>query len=90
MKRLIALVLFAVCALASPVTPPKPPKLIVAIVIDQFRYDYLLRFRTDYNAGLARLLNHGAVFTDAHHIHFGGSLHISQRRNAVFERHHRQ
>jgi len=70
MKRLIALILLALCAFAAPVTPPKPPKLIVAIVIDQFRYDYLLRFRTDYNAGLARLLDRGAVFTDAHHIHF--------------------
>jgi len=70
MRRFFALVLLAVCAFAAPVTPPKPPKLIVAIVIDQFRYDYLLRFRADYNAGLARLLDHGAVFTDAHHIHF--------------------
>jgi hypothetical protein len=48
---------------------PKPPKLVVAIVIDQFRYDYLLRFRGDYNSGLKRLLDGGAVFTDAHYIH---------------------
>src|SRR5437764_2155709 len=46
------------------------PKLILAVVIDQFRYDYLTRFRGDYHAGLARLLNEGAVFTDAHYIHF--------------------
>jgi predicted AlkP superfamily pyrophosphatase or phosphodiesterase len=46
---------------------PKKPKLVLTIVIDQFRYDYLLRFREDYNAGLARLLEHGAVFTDAHY-----------------------
>jgi predicted AlkP superfamily pyrophosphatase or phosphodiesterase len=48
---------------------PQPPKLVVAIVIDQFRYDYLLRFRDDYNSGLKRLLEQGAVFTDAHYIH---------------------
>ena len=48
--------------------PPAKPKLAVAIVIDQFRYDYLLRFRTEYTAGLARLLEHGAVFTDAHYL----------------------
>jgi predicted AlkP superfamily pyrophosphatase or phosphodiesterase len=60
-------VLFAGC-LARPATPPKP-KIVVAIVIDQFRYDYLLRFRQDYNSGLARLLNRGAVFTDAHYLH---------------------
>jgi len=76
MKRLpasIALLVGLVCALGAPAPPvpaPKPPKLVLAIVIDQFRYDYLLRFRRDYNAGMARLLEHGAVFTDAHHIHF--------------------
>jgi predicted AlkP superfamily pyrophosphatase or phosphodiesterase len=45
------------------------PKLVLAIVIDQFRYDYLLRFRSDYHSGLARLLERGAVFTDAHYLH---------------------
>jgi len=45
------------------------PKLVVAIVIDQFRYDYLLRFRNDYSSGLDRLLRQGAVFTDAHYLH---------------------
>jgi len=52
-----------------PKVPAKPPKLVIAIVIDQFRYDYLLRFRGDYNSGLKRLLDQGAVFTDAHYIH---------------------
>jgi predicted AlkP superfamily pyrophosphatase or phosphodiesterase len=46
----------------------KPPKLVLAIVVDQFRYDYLTRFRKDYHAGLERMLEHGAVFTNAHHI----------------------
>ena len=45
----------------------KRPKLVLVIVVDQFRYDYLLRFRHDYNGGLARLLNGGAVFHDAHY-----------------------
>jgi len=47
---------------------PKP-RLVLAIIIDQFRYDYLLRFRSDYQSGLARLLDRGAVFTDAHYLH---------------------
>ena len=68
MRRFLAAVLLAVSAVAAPA--PRPPKLVLAVVIDQFRYDYLLRFRKDYNAGLARLLEHGAVFTDAHHIHY--------------------
>src|SRR5882762_5806594 len=46
------------------------PKLVVAIVIDQFRYDYLTRFRSDYKGGLARLLDRGAVFTNANYEHF--------------------
>jgi len=48
---------------------PKP-KLVLAIVIDQFRYDYLTRFRGEYHAGFDRLLTHGAVFTNARYEHF--------------------
>ena len=68
MRRLIACLFLLLCALPSPTTAAerKRPKLLVAIVVDQFRYDYLLRFRSDYKAGLARLLDHGAVLTDAH------------------------
>jgi len=45
--------------------PPPKPKLVVAIIVDQFRYDYLTRFRADYHAGLDRLLTQGADFTNA-------------------------
>ncbi|HXJ39148.1 MAG TPA: alkaline phosphatase family protein, partial [Bryobacteraceae bacterium] len=55
---------------AAPPPPPKKPKLVLGIVVDQFRYDYLLRFRSEYTAGLKRLLDQGAVFDDAHYIHF--------------------
>ncbi len=41
------------------------PKLVVGIVIDQFRYDYLTRFRADYHGGLDRLMTQGADFTNA-------------------------
>lgn len=54
---------------AAPPKALKKPKLVLAIVIDQFRYDYLLRFRNDYHSGLDRLLEQGAVFTDAHYLH---------------------
>ena len=54
---------------AAPPEPPRKPRLVLAIVIDQFRYDYLLRFRSDYHSGLARLLEKGAVFSDAHYLH---------------------
>jgi hypothetical protein len=54
---------------AAAILPAARPKLVLAIVIDQFRYDYLLRFRSDYHSGFARLLEKGAVFTDAHYLH---------------------
>jgi hypothetical protein len=41
------------------------PKLVVAITVDQFRYDYLERFGP-YQAGLARLLREGAVYMNAY------------------------
>ena len=73
MRKLIPLLL-AAGLLAAPQAPPKrasgKPKLVLTIVIDQFRYDYLTRFRSEYNAGFARLLKDGAVFTDAHYEHF--------------------
>jgi hypothetical protein len=46
------------------------PKLVVTIVIDQFRYDYLTRYRNEYNAGFEILLTKGAVFTNAQYEHF--------------------
>jgi hypothetical protein len=65
-KTLLPLLLAATLLSAA----PKKPKLVVAIVIDQFRYDYLTRFRSEYHAGFDRLLKQGAVFTNANFIHF--------------------
>ena len=48
----------------------QPPKLVVVLVIDQFRYDYLTRFRAEYTGGFDRLWRNGAVFTNAHLEHF--------------------
>ena len=41
------------------------PKLVVAIMVDQFRYDYLTRFRGEYHGGFETLLSKGANFTNA-------------------------
>ena len=69
MKKLISA--FFLSALLIPCAPvPKKPKLVVAIVVDQFRYDYLNRFRSYYTGGFARMLERGAVFTNAHYEHF--------------------
>src|SRR5580658_1413756 len=45
------------------------PKLVLAIVIDQFRYDYLTRYQSEYTGGFKRIFDHGAVFTNAHFEH---------------------
>jgi len=57
--------LFAVVLLIASAHAAENPKLIVAIAVDQFRYDYLLRFRSEYKEGLDRLLTRGAVFANA-------------------------
>lgn len=67
MKKLSLFLLLATSLFAA---TPKKPKLVVAIIVDQFRYDYLTRFRSEYNSGLDRLLTKGAVFTNAQLIHF--------------------
>jgi Type I phosphodiesterase / nucleotide pyrophosphatase len=67
MKQIVACSLIALSLFAA---APKKPKLVLAIVIDQFRYDYLTRFRSEYHAGFDRLLTQGAVFTNAHYEHF--------------------
>src|ERR1700744_4488622 len=71
LKRLSAgMLLFGYAIFNATAAAPKKPKLILAIVVDQFRYDYLLRFRNDYTAGFKTILERGAVFDDAHHIHY--------------------
>ncbi|HSW51361.1 MAG TPA: alkaline phosphatase family protein [Bryobacteraceae bacterium] len=60
------------CALTGAQQPAaaKPPRLIVVLVIDQFRYDYLTRFRSEYSGGIGTFWNKGAVFTNAYLQHF--------------------
>ncbi|MGJ5813555.1 alkaline phosphatase family protein [Paludibaculum fermentans] len=49
--------------------PVKKPKLVVMIVVDQFRYDYLTKFGSQFTGGFRRLLDHGAVFSNAYYDH---------------------
>jgi Type I phosphodiesterase / nucleotide pyrophosphatase len=61
---------------------PARPKLVVGIVIDQFRYDYLERFADLFgNDGFLRLMNEGAVFPDAQHLH---SVTVTAPGHAAF------
>lgn len=77
MKRLVLLLctsvlaaLTFVAAAPAPADTSTRPRLILLIAIDQFRYDYLTRFRSEYTDGLKRLLTEGAVFTDANLEHY--------------------
>jgi predicted AlkP superfamily pyrophosphatase or phosphodiesterase len=54
---------------AQPAAGPEI-RLVLLIAVDQFRYDYLTRFRADYTEGLKQLLTEGAVFTDANLEHY--------------------
>ena len=52
-----------------PRVQPAEPQLLVHITVDQFRADYLDRWRSQLSGGLARLLRDGAVFTAAFQDH---------------------
>lgn len=65
-------------ACARPNTePPLPPvkargdgpSLVMLLVVDQLRADYMVRFRPLFNGGLAWLLDNGAAFQEGRHDH---------------------
>src|SRR4051812_49956544 len=75
MKKLLLLlfasaVLLSAAPFAQQSTSPADTRLVLLIAVDQFRYDYLTRFRSDYNAGFAKLLTNGAVFTNTYLEHY--------------------
>jgi len=58
----------ASCGLPTP-DSPEPPRLVVLVIVDQMRADFLTRFAERYQAGLARLLADGMIYENAHHAH---------------------
>jgi predicted AlkP superfamily pyrophosphatase or phosphodiesterase len=79
MQQLLALCLCLVL-LVSPLVQQRPPggraplptrpRLVVGIMIDQFRADYLVRFADQFvPGGFRRLLDEGANFVNAHYAH---------------------
>ena len=61
----------ATSAQRSTAPPQKRPRLVLLIVVDQFRYDYLERFGDLFGPnGLRRLLRDGASWTQANYDHF--------------------
>ncbi len=65
--RAVGLALAAWLAVASPVSaaPAARPRLIVLLVVDQMRADYLERYGEYFSGGLRRLASKGAVFSQA-------------------------
>ncbi len=52
---------------AQPAQPPaaSSPKLVVLLVVDQMRSDYVTRFQNDWTGGLKRLITEGALYSNA-------------------------
>ncbi len=66
--RFKSLILAVFVGLFSVASFGETPKLIVSIVIDQFRYDYLTRFENFFGKnGFNRLIRGGALMTCAHY-----------------------
>ena len=68
-RATLGLILCAALSIQSPASAYNArPKLVVVIVIDQFRGDYLERYRDQFGEGGFRLfLDHGAYFTDCNY-----------------------
>ncbi len=65
MKKLVG-VLMLVCVLMS--QAQERPKLVVGIVVDQMKMEYLYRFSNDFSEnGFKRLMNNGYVFQNVHY-----------------------
>ena len=73
LRRVCAVV--CACAAASLVlhaqTADRRPKLIVLLMVDQMRGDYIDKFRGQWSGGLQRLLTAGAWFRQANYPYFG-------------------
>jgi Type I phosphodiesterase / nucleotide pyrophosphatase len=75
MKR-FAIVLLALGSVLSGAAQSRQPvrddgiRLVLLIAVDQFRYDYLTRFRAEFTGGFKQLVTQGAVFTDANLEHY--------------------
>jgi predicted AlkP superfamily pyrophosphatase or phosphodiesterase len=69
--RRITLICLLVCTIGQNIlgrTQDAPPKLIVAITVDQMRYDYLYRYYNKYSEnGFKKLINQGVNCKNTHY-----------------------
>src|SRR5258708_6946733 len=70
MKKFLIIPFLLVCVLAfnqTLVTSPSKPKLVIGLVVDQMRYDYLYRYSDKYGTGgFKRLLREGYSCENTH------------------------
>ena len=68
MNKFFSLFLLYTLSLSLSATPAKPPRLVVGLVIDQMRSDYLQRYWNRLGeGGFKRLVNQGYVYKNAHY-----------------------
>ena len=67
--RILSLVVLLGVVAGCGADPSERPRLVVVVVVDQMRADYLTRFGDRFDGGLSRLTSEGAVFGDAHWSH---------------------
>jgi predicted AlkP superfamily pyrophosphatase or phosphodiesterase len=66
MKKLFLLIFLSVISLK--IQAQERPKLVVGIVVDQMKMEYLYRFESDFSEnGFKRLMNNGYTFHNAHY-----------------------
>ncbi|WP_395736959.1 alkaline phosphatase family protein [Prosthecobacter sp.] len=70
-KTLLSLIALFTCTTVAQAVPPKAPKLVVAILVDQLRYDYLERFHSQFvDGGFRELTDKGAFMTFAQYNYY--------------------
>jgi len=70
MKNVILLVAISLATLANAQTKKndQPPKLVVGIIVDQMRQEYLFRFQSKYGSGgFKRIMNDGFMLKNGHY-----------------------
>src|ERR1700741_364694 len=85
MKQLVALLFLSTSIFAQTKTAAiaelKQPKLVVGIVVDQMRHDYIYRYWNKFgNGGFKKIINEGYFFRNAHYNYvptFTGPGHAS-------------
>lgn len=53
----------------TPLSQDSVPRLVILLMVDQFRPDHLLRYRSEWTGGFKQLLDQGVLFTDGRQDH---------------------